>query len=59
LFFAVIGIVGRLVPQLHILFVTQPAQIVGGLAAMVFVLSATMQWFLDAFIRQFLDLTGG
>jgi len=59
LFFAVIGLIGRLVPQLQILFVTQPVQIIGGLLAMVFVLSSTMQWFLDAFIRQFLELTGG
>ncbi|MGO8920486.1 MAG: flagellar biosynthetic protein FliR [Stellaceae bacterium] len=59
LFFIVIGLVGRLVPQLHVLFVTQPVQIIGGLLAMVFVLSASMQWFLDAFIRQFIALTGG
>ncbi len=59
LFFAVIGIIGRLVPQLQILFVTQPVQIIGGLLAMVFVLSASMEWFLEAFMRQFAALTGG
>jgi flagellar biosynthesis protein FliR len=59
LFFAVIGIIGRLVPQLQILFVTQPVQIIGGLLAMVFVLSASMEWFLEAFMRQFTALTGG
>ena len=58
MFFVMVGIIGRLVPQLHILFVTQPAQIIGGLLALVFVLSSTMQWFLDAFIRQYLALTG-
>jgi len=59
LFFVVIGFIGRLVPQLHVLFVTQPLQIVGGLLAMVFVLAASMRWFLDAFIGQFTALTGG
>jgi flagellar biosynthesis protein FliR len=59
LFFIVIGLIGRLVPQLHVLFVTQPAQIIGGLIVMVFVLAASMQWFLDAFIGQFTALTGG
>ncbi len=59
LFFAVLGIIGRLVPQLQILFVTQPLQIVGGLLAMVFLLSASMRLFLDAFVGQFTALTGG
>lgn len=59
LFFTVIGLIGRLVPQLHVLFVTQPLQIIGGLVAMVFVLAASMRWFLDAFIGQFTALTGG
>lgn len=59
LFFVALGIVGRLVPQLQILFVTLPLQILGGLFAMVFVLAASMQWFLDAFVRQFTAFTGG
>lgn len=59
LFFTVIGLIGRLVPQLHVLFVTQPLQIIGGLVAMVFVLAASMRWFLDAFIGHFTALTGG
>jgi flagellar biosynthesis protein FliR len=59
LFYAAIGIVGRLVPQLHVLFVALPLQIVGGLFCMVFVLAESMHWFLDAFARQFIALTGG
>jgi flagellar biosynthetic protein FliR len=58
LFFIAIGIVGRLVPQLQILFVTLPLQILGGLVALAFVLSASMQWFLESFSRQFSALTG-
>jgi flagellar biosynthesis protein FliR len=58
-FFIALGIVGRLVPQLQIMFVTLPLQILGGLFALVFVLAAGMQWFLDAFQREFIALTGG
>jgi flagellar biosynthesis protein FliR len=58
-FFVALGIVGRLVPQLQIMFVTLPLQIMGGLFALVFVLAAGMQWFLDAFQREFTTLTGG
>jgi flagellar biosynthetic protein FliR len=58
LFFIAVGIVGRLVPQLQILFVTLPLQILGGLVALGLVLSATMQWFLEAFAQQFTALTG-
>ncbi len=59
MFFVALGIVGRLVPQLQILFVTLPLQILGGLFALVFVLASSMQWFLDAFVRQFTAFTGG
>lgn len=58
-FFVALGIVGRLVPQLQIMFVTLPLQIMGGLFALVFVLATSMQWFLDAFVRQFTAFTGG
>lgn len=58
-FFVALGIVGRLVPQLQIMFVTLPLQIMGGLFALVFVLAAGMQWFLEAFQREFTTLTGG
>ncbi|HWI26974.1 MAG TPA: flagellar biosynthetic protein FliR [Stellaceae bacterium] len=58
-FYVAIGIVGRLVPQLQILFVTLPLQIIGGLFIMAFVLATSMQWFLDAFTQQFTALTGG
>jgi len=58
-FFIALGIVGRLVPQLQIMFVTLPLQILGGLFALVFVLAAGMQWFLEAFQREFTALTGG
>jgi flagellar biosynthesis protein FliR len=58
-FFVALGIVGRLVPQLQIMFVTLPLQIMGGLFALVFVLTAGMQWFLEAFQREFTALTGG
>lgn len=58
LFYIAIGIVGRLVPQLQILFVTLPLQILGGFLALGMVLAASMEWFLEAFARQFAALTG-
>jgi flagellar biosynthesis protein FliR len=58
LFFVAIGLISRLVPQLQILFVTQPLQIVGGLLALGFALAAGMQWFLGSFAEQFGALTG-
>jgi flagellar biosynthetic protein FliR len=58
LFFVTLGLIGRLVPQLQMLFVTQPLQIVGGLIAFAFVLASGMEWFLAAFAQQFAALTG-
>jgi flagellar biosynthetic protein FliR len=59
LFFVAIGIIGRLVPQLQLLFVTQPLQIVGGFVVLGLVLSAGMEWFLASFAQQFVTLVGG
>jgi len=52
-FFVALGLIGRLVPQLQILFVTQPLQIIGGLVLLGLVMAAGMGWFLDAFVTQF------
>lgn len=57
-YFVAIGLISRLVPQLQILFVTQPLQIMGGLITLGLVLAAGMQWFLEAFAQQFAALTG-
>jgi flagellar biosynthesis protein FliR len=59
LFFVALGVVGRLVPQLQLLFVMQPLQIVGGLGALVVVLGAGMRWFLETYAQQFTALIGG
>lgn len=53
LFFVGLGLIGRLVPQLQLLFVTQPLQIVGGLLLFALVITASMGWFLDTFVKQF------
>lgn len=58
IFYVAIGVIGRLVPQLQILFVTQPLQIIGGLVTLGLVLAAGMEWFLTAFAQQFTALTG-
>lgn len=52
-FFIGLGLIGRLVPQVQIIFVSQPLQIMGGLFVFGIVLAAGMGWFLDAFVAQF------
>jgi flagellar biosynthesis protein FliR len=51
-FFAALGLLARLVPQLQVLFVAQPAQILGGLVLFSVVLVGGMHWFLEAFAQQ-------
>ena len=48
-FFAALGILSRLVPQLQVFFVTLPVQILGGLAIFALTLTATMGWFIERF----------
>jgi flagellar biosynthetic protein FliR len=52
-FFVGLGLIARLVPQLQVLFVTQPLQIMGGLVLFALILASGMGWFLDAFTQQF------
>lgn len=52
-FFIAIGLIGRLVPQLQVIFVSQPLQIMGGLLLFALVLAAGMGWFLGAASHQF------
>jgi len=54
-----VGVISRLVPQVQIYFVTLPAQIVGGLILIVFLLAASLRWFLEYFISQFTSLLSG
>ncbi len=58
-FFVALGIIARLVPQLQVLFVAQPLQILGGLVLFSVVLVAGMRWFLEAFAQQLAFLVGG
>lgn len=51
-FFVAMGLISRLVPQVQILFVTQPLQIVGGLTVFALTLVTGMRWFLGAFVQQ-------
>lgn len=53
IFMVGIGLIGRLVPQLQILFVTQPLQILGGLLLMGLLAATGMGWFLQGFDQQF------
>ncbi|HLI23143.1 MAG TPA: flagellar biosynthetic protein FliR [Stellaceae bacterium] len=52
-FFVGLGLIARLVPQLQVLFVSQPLQIMGGLLLMGLVAATGMGWFLQVFTQQF------
>jgi flagellar biosynthesis protein FliR len=52
-FFVGLGLIARLVPQLQVLFVTQPLQIMGGLLLMGLIAATGMGWFLQVFTQQF------
>jgi len=54
-----VGLISRLAPQLQILFVVQPLQIVAGLVAFALLLTSGMQWFIERFAADFVRLTGG
>jgi flagellar biosynthetic protein FliR len=54
-----LGVIARLVPQLQVLFIAQPLQILGGLVLFSVVLVSGMRWFLEAFAQQLAFLTGG
>lgn len=58
-FFVGLGLIARLVPQLQVLFVGQPLQIMGGLLLMGLVAATGMGWFLHIFAQQFQLLIPG
>ena len=58
IFYIAVGMISRLTPQLQILFVVQPLQIVAGLVAFALLLATGLQWFLERFATEFLALTG-
>ncbi|HWK43287.1 MAG TPA: flagellar biosynthetic protein FliR [Stellaceae bacterium] len=55
-FYAVAGLLSRLMPQLQIFFVALPLQIMGGFAMLTMTLSAIMLWYLKTFQDVFLSL---
>ena len=58
-FFIALGLISRMVPQLQILFVSQPLQILGGLLLMAILVATGMGWFLDVFSQQFQAIFSG
>ena len=58
IFYVAVGMISRLTPQLQILFVVQPLQIVAGLVVFGLLLATGLQWFLERFAASFLALTG-
>jgi flagellar biosynthetic protein FliR len=59
IFFVALGLIARMVPQLQVLFIAQPLQILGGLGLFALVLVTGMHWFLTAFVQQFGFLAPG
>jgi flagellar biosynthetic protein FliR len=49
LFFAALGLVSKLMPQLQVFFVVMPLQVVGGLLILALTLAAVMRWFAESF----------
>ena len=58
-FFVALGIIARMVPQLQVLFISQPLQILGGLLVFAVVVATGMRWFLEGFVQQFAFLAPG
>lgn len=58
-FFIALGIIARMVPQLQVLFISQPLQILGGLLVFAVVLTTGMRWFLEGFVQQLQFLLPG
>jgi len=58
-FFVALGLIARMVPQLQVLFIAQPLQILGGLGLFAVVLLTGMRWFLTEFVQQFSFLAPG
>lgn len=57
-FYAGLGLLGRLMPQVQVFFIAMPLQIILAFAIMAVTLSAGMLWFLSRFQDSLLALTG-
>lgn len=53
-----LGILARLMPQMHVFFIGMPLQILLGFSVFAVTLAVTMTWFLDRFIEPFAAFTG-
>jgi flagellar biosynthesis protein FliR len=49
-FYAALGLVSRLMPQLQVFFIVVPIQIIGGVFVFAITLAAVMRWFQHAFV---------
>ncbi|HTZ76467.1 MAG TPA: flagellar biosynthetic protein FliR [Stellaceae bacterium] len=58
MFYVAVGLLSRLAPQLQILFVIQPLQIVAGLTAFALLVGSGLQWFLERYAASFANLIG-
>ena len=54
-----LGLMARLMPQMHVFFIGMPLQIMLGFAIFAMSLGAMMTWYLDRFVRPFSVILGG
>ena len=54
-----LGLLARLMPQMHVYFIGMPLQIILGFAIFAFVLAAAMNYYLTRFAEPFTLFLGG
>ncbi|MDP6473632.1 MAG: flagellar biosynthetic protein FliR [Alphaproteobacteria bacterium] len=54
-----LGLMARLMPQMHVFFIGMPLQIMLGFAIFAMSLGAIMTWYLDRFVRPFSEILSG
>lgn len=59
LFYVVLALIARIMPQLQVFYVAMPLQIMGGMVMLTLTVSASILWFLSAFETLMRNLTLG
>jgi flagellar biosynthetic protein FliR len=57
LFYVILALIARIMPQLQVFYVAMPLQIMGGLVMLALTVSASVLWFLSAFETTMRNLT--
>ena len=57
MFYVVLALIARIMPQLQVFYVAMPLQIMGGLVMLTLTVSSSVLWFLGAFEGMMRNLT--